>query len=445
MEFLKQINEQVGSFLWGGFLLYFLLIVGLFLTIGTKALQIRRLPAMFKETLGTLFRKQERKDGVTPFQAMSAALGGTIGTGNITGVATALTLGGAGAIFWMWVSAVFCMVIKFAEVTLAVHFREKNEQGEWSGGPMYYIKNGLGKRWLFLAVLFCFFGVAASFGIGGAAQVNSVSESAFHTFLLPKAVTGFVFMLLVGAVIFGGVKRLTVITSKLVPFMAIFYVIGAFIVIFCNAPRIPSAFTTIFSDAFRFEAGAAGAAGFTISNAIRYGVSRGIFTNEAGMGSAPIIHASAENTPVKQGYWGAFEVFADTIVVCTITALVILSSSFYGTAEKTGPALVQGAFREVFGSYGSWFLTVSLALFAFASIIGWSYYGTKCCEFLFKRKAAVLLYKAVFCVMLFISANTGLELIWGISDTLNGFMALPNLCAVILLSPVLYRLVKEEG
>ncbi|MDR1892067.1 MAG: sodium:alanine symporter family protein [Oscillospiraceae bacterium] len=472
IDIIEQINSKIHDAVWGVPTIIALITLGFYFSAGTGFLQIRQFPLMIKKTFGSLFTHKKRPGGISPFKAMSAALAGTIGTGNIVGVGTAIAAGGPGAVFWMWVSAFFGMMTKFAEVSLAVKYREKAADG-WRGGPMYYMVNGLSKWAKPLAVIFSVCCMFASFGIGNMAQVNAIGAGLSGSFGVNRLSTGIVTAALCMTVISGGVRRVTDFTGALVPFMSLLYLAGAFFVLFKNASAIHPAFLSIIKGGFSFTAAGGGALGYTAAQAMRYGVSRGVFTNEAGMGSAPIAHASADaRHPVEQGFWGAVEVFFDTILVCTVTALVILTSAAYQSGGE-GTILTTAAFSEALPAFGGQFVSVSVALFAFASIISWSLYGERACEFLFgnlrmnfadkKQKnlfakylchhsqftgkarfnAAVTLYRMAFFGALVLGAVTDVTLVWNISDTLNGLMALPNMLALVLLSPRVFALVKE--
>ena len=385
---------------------------------------------------------------------------GLVGTGNIAGVTGAIILGGPGAVFWMWISALFGMVTKFAEVTLAVKYRERNEKGDWCGGPMYYIKNGLGPKWKWLGVIFSVFGALAAFGIGNISQINSIASSvnsvavAFHENAkefdtIIGLITGVVIAIFVALVLLGGVKRIGQVTEKLVPGMAAIYIVCALVVVIANAGTIPGVFASIFQGAFNPSAVVGGAVGVTMKLAITKGVGRGVFSNEAGLGSAPIAHAAtSEKNPVKQGLYGIFEVFMDTIVICTLTSLVVLCSGAadgnYGNAAAAGVPTAVAGFATVFGDKaGSLILAVGLLLFATSTILGWALYGTRCAEFLFGSKI-IRPYQIIFCLVVVAGAVADLTLVWDISDTLNGLMSIPNLIALLLLSPVVIKVTKEH-
>ncbi len=420
-----------------------------------------------RNTLGKAFKKQSAGKGeVTPFQAMTTALAGTVGTGNIAGVTGAIFVGGPGAVFWLWISALVGMVTKYSEVVLAVKYRERNEQGDWVGGPMYYIKNGLGKNWVWLSFIFAFFGMIASFGIGNTTQVDSIATAigtavaAFggsadgNTTL--RIVIGVIVAIFTAVVIIGGIKRIGSVTERLVPFMAIVYILAALVVIFANIGQIGVVLSAIFKGAFTPQGIAGGALGIGIMTTIQKGIARGVFSNEAGLGSAPIAHAATSETdPAKQGIYGIFEVFMDSIVICTLTSLALLMGQAgqvgidgieWGVSH--GSEAVVTAFTGVFGGkISSIIIAVGLSLFALSTILSWSLYGSRCCEFLFGKKAAkvsTLIYKVLFCVVLVIGSTLGLDLVWTIGDALNGLMALPNLIALLLLSGTVIKITKEH-
>lgn len=455
LQIIETINSAVNDFIWGVPAMICIIGVGLYLSIRTHFLQIRKFPYAMKTTLGRIFRKREAADGaMTPFQAVCTALAATVGTGNIAGVAGAIVIGGPGAVFWMWVSAILGMCTKFSEVTLAIHFRETNKNGELVGGPMYYIKNGLGKNWQWLAVLFSAFGVLTVFGTGNATQVNTITtaiNSALLNFHIISAdsvsasnlIQGILLALLVGLVLLGGIKRIGRVTERLVPFMALFYIILALGVILLNAERVPHVFASIFSGAFTPGAVTGGAVGsFFLS--MKKGVSRGIFSNEAGLGTGSIAHACADtNKPVKQGLFGIFEVFTDTIVICTMTALVILCSDVpiaYG--EAAGAELTILGFTSTYGNWISVFTAIAMCCFAFSTIIGWGLYGARCIEFLFSSKV-IKPFMVAYSLVAILGATMDLGLVWSIADTFNGLMSIPNLIALFLLSGTVVKLTKE--
>ncbi len=464
MEAFTKIVTAVDDFAWGPIMLVLLVGTGLYLSIRSGFLQFSRFGYAMRNTLGKAFTKQTAGKGeVTPFQAMTTALAGTVGTGNIAGVTGAIFIGGPGAVFWLWVSALVGMVTKYSEVVLAVKYRERNEAGDWVGGPMYSIKNGLGKGWLWLAYVFAFFGMVASFGIGNTTQVDSIATaintaiSAFGGDGGSKALRiaiGLIVAIIVAVVIIGGIKRIGAVTEKLVPFMAVIYILAALVVVFGNIGQIGTVLGAIFKGAFSPRAIAGGALGVGIMTTIQKGIARGVFSNEAGLGSAPIAHAATSHSdPVKQGLYGIFEVFMDSIVICTLTALALLMglSGKLGIngiewGVNHGSEMVVTAFSSIFGGkVSSIIIAVGLSLFAFSTILSWSLYGARCCEFLFGKssKPATLVYKILFCVVLVIGSTLGLDLVWTIGDALNGLMALPNLIALLLLSGTVLKLTKE--
>ena len=452
---IEAVNSVVNNFIWGVPAMICIIGVGLYLSIRTRFLQIRKFPYAMKVTLGRMMKKKEASDGaLTPFQAVCTALAATVGTGNVAGVAGAIAIGGPGAVFWMWVSALLGMCTKFAEVTLAVHFRETNAQGDLVGGPMYYIKNGLDKKWHFLAYLFAAFGVLAVFGTGNATQVNTITtaiDSALSSFnVLPadavnivNLIIGVALAIIIALILIGGIKRIGNVTSKLVPFMAIMYIVLALGVIIFHIKSIPAVFASIIEGAFNPASVTGGVVG-SFFMSMKKGVSRGIFSNEAGLGTGSIAHACADTKkPVKQGFFGIFEVFVDTIIICTMTALVILCSGVpvnYG--EAAGAELTISGFTAVYGNWVSIFTAVAMCCFAFSTIIGWGLYGTRCIEFLFgsrSNKPFMVLYSLTAIV----GATMNLGLMWSIAETFNGLMVIPNLIAVFLLSGVVVKMTKE--
>ena len=455
LNIIESINSAVNDFIWGVPAMICIIGVGLYLSIRTRFLQIRKFPYAIKTTFGRIFRKKDASDGaITPFQAVCTALAATVGTGNIAGVAGAIAIGGPGAVFWMWVSAILGMCTKFSEVTLAVHFRETNENGELVGGPMYYIKNGLSKNWHFLAYLFAIFGALTVFGTGNATQVNTIT-TAINSALLNynvigqdsvktvNLVIGIVIAILVAMILLGGVKRIAQVTEKLVPFMALFYIILALGVVFLNIKNVPSVFASIFYGAFHPSAVTGGIVGsFFLS--MKKGVSRGIFSNEAGLGTGSIAHACADTQkPVKQGLFGIFEVFTDTILICTLTALVILCSGVsvnYGQAA--GAELTISGFTATYGNWVSIFTAIAMCCFAFSTIIGWGLYGARCVEFIFSSKV-IKIFMVVYSLVAILGATVDLGLLWSIAETFNGLMSIPNLIAVFLLSGTVVKLTKE--
>lgn len=455
LETIAAVNQAVNNFVWGVPAMVCIIGVGLLLSVRTGFLQIRKFPYAIKTTIGRMFRKKDASDGaMTPFQAVCTALAGTVGTGNIAGVAGAIAIGGPGAVFWMWCSALLGMCTKFAEVTLAVHYRERNAAGEWVGGPMYYIKNGLGRRWKWLAALFCIFAALAALGTGNAIQAGNI-VGAINTLVLTidpaftgtetlNLVVGIVLAVLAAIVLFGGVKRLGAVTEKLVPGMAVIYVVTCLSVVLFNADRLPSVFHDIFTGAFS-PGGVTGGAVGSMFVALSWGVKRGIFSNEAGLGTAPMAHATtSEKEPVKQAVYGIFEVF-NTIIICTLTGLTMLCSGIdlhFGTTGET--ALVSSALGTLFTPQGgALIIAVCLVLFAFSTILGWALYGSRCCEFLLGPKA-IKPYRVVYVLITVVGATTNLELVWSIADTLNGLMALPNLVALAALSGVVVKTTREH-
>ena len=429
-----------------------LIIVGIFLTVRTGGLQFRRFGYVMKSTVGSLFKRDlHKKDGgVSPFQAVTTALAGTIGTGSIAGLATALVLGGPGAVFWMWISALVGMVTKYSEIALALKYRERDESGAWRGGPMYYIRKGLGSRRL--AAAFAVFAMIACIGTGNTTQSNSISGVLYSSFDIPLWVTGAVLTVTVGAVIIGGVKRIASVNEKLVPFMAVFFILASIAALISGAERVPEAFGLIFREAFNFKAAFGGAAGYGILSAMRYGVARGVFSNEAGLGSAPIAHsASSTDDPAKQAMWGVFEVFITTIIICTMSALVVLTSDVYMNAfaagirpEVNGAALSCAAYGEALPYVGSFGVSIATVFFALSTILGWAYYGEVCAGYLFGRhsKTAVLVYRIVYVIFVFIGSVASIDTVWLIADCFNALMALPNLIALIALSGVVIEVTR---
>ena len=452
---VEAVNNVVNNFIWGVPAMICIIGVGLYLSIRTNFLQIRKFPYAMKVTLGRMMKKKEASDGaLTPFQAVCTALAATVGTGNVAGVAGAIAIGGPGAVFWMWISALLGMCTKFAEVTLAVHFRETNSQGDLVGGPMYYIKNGLGKKWHFLAYLFAAFGVLAVFGTGNATQVNTITasiDSALSSFnMLPadavsvvNLIIGVALAVIIALILIGGIKRIGNVASKLVPFMAIMYIVLALGVIFFHIQSVPAVFASIIKGAFNPASVTGGVVG-SFFMSMKKGVSRGIFSNEAGLGTGSIAHACADTKkPVKQGFFGIFEVFVDTIIICTMTALVILCSGVpvnYG--EAAGAELTISGFTAVYGNWVSIFTAVSMCCFAFSTVIGWGLYGTRCIEFLFGSRANKP-FMVLYSLTAIVGATMNLGLMWSIAETFNGLMVIPNLIAVFLLSGVVVKLTKE--
>ena len=453
LDKIEAVNQILNDFIWGVPAMVMILGAGLLLSIRTGFVQIRKFRDALSSTIGRMFEKNKAKEGaMTPFQAVCTALSATVGTGNIAGVAGAIAIGGPGTVFWMWCSALLGMCTKFAEVTLAVHFREKNDRGEYVGGPMYYIKNGLSHKWYFLAILYSLFGILTVFGTGNATQVNTI-VTAIDTALVGYGVVGnenlsvinlvigIICMILVGLVLFGGIKRIGKVTEKLVPFMALMYIILALGVILLNLPSVPGVFVSIIEGAFTPKAVTGGIVG-SLFISMKKGVSRGIFSNEAGLGTGSIAHACADNdSAVKQGLFGIFEVFADTIVICTLTALVILlggESIPYGMAA--GAELTIRGFTTTYGNWVSLFTACALCCFAFSTIIGWGLYGTRFIEFLCHSTRVTKPFQLAYAFVCIIGATADLGLLWNIADTFNGFMAIPNLIALFLLSGTVAKL-----
>ena len=462
LQTIAAVNQAVNNFIWGVPAMVCIIGVGLLLSVRTGFIQIRKFPYAIKTTIGRMFRKRDASDGaMTPFQAVCTALAATVGTGNIAGVAGAIAIGGPGAVFWMWCSALLGMCTKFSEVTLAVHFRERNANGELVGGPMYYIKNGLAKHWRWLAAIYALFGVLTVFGTGNATQVNTiitaidaalnqyavVSDKAMATVNL---VIGIVVAMLVALVLLGGVKRIGSVSEKLVPFMALTYVVLALGVVLLNLPRLPEVFTSIVAGAFNPAAFTGGAVG-SLFLSMQKGVSRGIFSNEAGLGTGSIAHACADTKkPVKQGVFGIFEVFADTIVICTLTALVILcSGTSVNYGQAAGAELTISGFTLTYGGWASLFTAVALCCFAFSTIIGWGLYGSRFLVFLCKSNKVARPFFVVYALVAILGATMDLGLLWSIADTFNGLMSIPNLIALLLLSGTVVQLTraffKSEG
>ncbi|MGM9607916.1 MAG: alanine/glycine:cation symporter family protein [Oscillospiraceae bacterium] len=461
LDIVTSVNGAVNSFAWGPIMLLLLVGTGVFLTIRTGCIQVRKFGYIMKNTVGSLFKKKDKDHGnnLSPFQAVTTALAGTVGTGNIAGVTGALFMGGPGAVFWMWVSAFFGMCTKYAEIALAMKFRATDEKGVHKGGPMYYIEKGLGKNWKWLAVIFAILGGLASFGIGNIAQSSEISgaivglagvtgEQQIKTVNL---IVGIVLAILVAVVILGGVKRIGQVTSYLVPFMAIFYILAGLVLIVMSIPQLPAAFGAIFKNAFSLRSVGSGIFGYVIMLAMKNGFARGVFSNEAGLGSAPIAHAaSSTDEPAEQAMWGVFEVFIDTIVICTITALAVILSGVLGTEGGLGSFASKGAaavaaFNTILpGTIGGIIIQISLLFFALSTILSWSYYGERCWGYLSRdNKVVNLIYKVIFILVCIVGATGSGELMWDISDTLNGLMAIPNLIALLLLSGVVAKITKE--
>ncbi|EMP54443.1 sodium/alanine symporter family protein [Marinobacter santoriniensis NKSG1] len=444
MEAIQHFFSSVNGLVWGPPMLVLILGVGLFLSIGLKLMPIRKLGAGFRLMwTGRKATGAEAEGEIPPFQALMTALSATVGTGNIAGVATAVFLGGPGALLWMWLTALVGMATKYSEAVLAVRFREVDERGDHVGGPMYYIRNGLGQKWAWLGILFAVFAAVAGFGIGNTVQANSVADVIEANFGVPHWVSGVVLMVLVGLVLIGGIRRIGHVASALVPLMAISYLVAGVVVLALNASEIPAALSLVFSHAFTPIAAQGGFAGAAVWAAIRFGVARGIFSNEAGLGSAPIAHAAAQTKdPINQGMVAMLGTFIDTIIICSITGLVIITSGTW-TQGVSGAELTSLAFAEALPGVGNYIVAIALAIFAFTTILGWSFYGERCIEFLFGVKAIVP-YRVAWILAIPVGATLKLGFVWLVADTLNAMMALPNLIALLLLSPVVFKLTREH-
>ena len=462
LETITNANGFVNGIVWGPAGLALLFCTGLIMSLRTGFFQFGHFGYWMKNTIGAIFTNKnitahtEKEDkAISQFQSLCTALAATIGTGNIVGVATAIISGGPGSIFWMWVMAVLGMMTNYSENVLGIFYRRKNAAGEWSGGAMYYLSDGLGgkkgckKLGRVLAVLFACFCVLASFGIGNMSQINSIAGNMNAAFQVPNLVTGILLMVLSALVILGGLKRVAAVTEKVVPVMALFYIVGALTVVLTHVTSIPAVFVSIFKSAFAMKAAGGGVLGYGVSRAITWGFKRGAFSNEAGLGSSVMVHSSSNvKEPVQQGMWGIFEVFADTIVVCTLTALVILTSGFvdldtgHMLTDVQGSALVGQAFSTVFGAFGPKFIAVAILLFAYSTVLGWSHYGTKAFEYLFGTRASRG-YQLVFVVMVVVGATMKLDLAWDLSDTFNGLMMVPNLIGVLSLSGTVAKITKN--
>lgn len=443
MDALIAYIGTINGIVWGPAMLALLAGTGLYLTLGLKLIPQRKLGFGFKMLWRG--RKSTAEGDISPFNALMTAMSATVGTGNIAGVATALFFGGPGALFWMWAIAVVGMATKFCEAALAVHFREKDALGHHVGGPMYYIKNGLGKNWKWLGVLFAIFGMLAGFGIGNTIQSNSVADALQSTFGIAPVITGIVIAVLVALVLIGGIKRIGEVAGKLVPIMALFYVGGGLIILITHAAELPEAFGLIFYHAFNPAAAAGGFAGATIWAAMRFGIARGVFSNEAGLGSAPIAHAAAKTSnPVRQGTVAMLGTFIDTIVICSITGLVIMVTGAWQSGEN-GASLSAHAFNlGLPGGWGQYIVSIGLAIFAFTTIIGWSFYGEKCTQFLFGEKSNIP-FRVIWVLAIPLGTLPIVDLgsLWLVADTLNALMAIPNLIALLLLSPVVFKLTRD--
>lgn len=437
MEFVSQLNALV----WGVPMLILLLGTGVYLTIGLQAMPIRKIGFGFRQLWQG--RAGLGNGEIPPFRALMTSLSATVGTGNIAGVATAIGIGGPGALFWMWMTALVGMATKYGEAVLAVHYREKDDKGAFVGGPMYYIRNGMGKKWAWLAVLFAVFCGLGGLGIGNTVQANSVADAMMQSFAIPELVTGLVLAVITALVVLGGIKRIASVAARLVPIMAIGYFVAALAVILANFSGIPQALLTIVQEAFTPTSAQGGFAGAAVWLAIRMGVARGIFSNEAGLGSAPIAHAAAQtDSPVRQGSVAMLGTFIDTIIICSLTGLAIVLTGVW-TGEPQGAAMTAAAFSEVFG-FGDKIVALAIAVFAFTTILGWSYYSERCMEFLFGTKI-LLPFRILWVIVIPIGAAVSLDNVWAVADTMNGLMAIPNLIALLVLSPVIFRLTREFG
>ena len=458
---VEKVNDAVNGFVWGWPALILLAFVGVLMTVLTRFFQISHIGHWFKNTIGAIFgdknvTKHTSDKSISQFQSLCTALAATVGTGNIAGVASAIATGGPGAVFWMWIIAFFGMMTNYSENVLGILYRIKNDKDEWSGGPMYYLKNGLGAKkgckqiGAILAVLFCCFCLLASFGIGNMTQVNTIATNMLDAFSIPKFVTGIAVLILVGLVVVGGLKRIAAVTEKIVPAMVIIYILGTIVICLMHISSMGAVFASIFKGAFGLKAVGGGIVGSGVKLAVQMGMKRGVFSNEAGLGSSVMVHSNSNvKEPVRQGMWGIFEVFADTIVVCTLTALSVLSSGFIDletgkvvdSVTNTG-SLVGQAFGATFGQIGTGFVAIALLLFAFSTVLGWSHYGTKAFEYLFGTKSTII-YKVIFVLAVFGGAVMGENLAWDLSDTFNGLMMIPNLIGVLVLSPLVYKCTKN--
>ena len=463
LDSVASINNAVNGVVWGVPALALLAFVGILMTVLTKVFQVTHFGHWMKKTIGAVFRDKQvtshtKDKSISQFQSLCTALAATVGTGNIVGVSGAILMGGPGAVFWMWIMAFLGMMTNYSENVLGIFYRRKNSKGEWSGGAMYYLRDGLGSKknckvlGFILAGLFSFFCLVASFGIGNMTQVNAISGNMMNVFGIPTWVTGLVIMVLVGLVVVGGLKRIAAVTEKIVPFMVILYMIGTITIFFLHIDQFGAVFKAIFKGAFGMQAATGGVVGYGIKLAIEWGMKRGVFSNEAGLGSSVMVHSNSNvKEPVKQGMWGIFEVFADTIVVCTLTAFAILSSGLINLqtgalteafSELTKNDLVATVFEQKFGVIGSGFIAVSIMLFAFSTVLGWSHYGTKACEYLLGEKYTIV-YRVLFVLLVFGGAVMGDNLAWDLADTFNGLMMIPNLIGVIVLSGTVAKITKN--
>ncbi|WP_339628895.1 sodium:alanine symporter family protein [uncultured Pseudomonas sp.] len=443
MEFLSSLVNQINGLVWGPPMLVMILGTGLFLMLRLKFMPLAKIGHGFKLMWQGRKKDDEESGEISPFQALMTCLAATVGTGNIAGVATAIFLGGPGALFWMWCTALVGMATKYCEVVLAVHYREKDERGEHVGGPMYAIKNGLGKKWLWLGTAFAIFGGFAGFGIGNMVQVNSMAHALETTFAIPLWATGLVTMVITGLVILGGIKRIGKVAAALVPFMCVAYIVASLVVLVVFSDAIPGAFELIFTHAFTPVAATGGFAGAAVMAAIRFGVARGIFSNEAGLGTAGIAQAAGTtNSPVRSGMIGMLGTFIDTIIICSMTGLAIICSGVW-TSGASGAALSAAAFESAMPGFGGALLSIALVVFAFTTILGWSYFGEKCWEFMVGTKA-IMPFRIVWVLAVPFGAIAQLDFAWLLADTLNGLMAIPNLLSLLLLSPVVVKLTRDH-
>lgn len=461
LNVVETVNNAVNGVVWGWPALILLAAVGVIMTVLTKFFQLSHIGYWFKNTIGAIVSdkhvtKHTKDKSISQFQSLCTALAATVGTGNIAGVASAIVVGGPGAVFWMWVIAFFGMMTNFSENVLGILYRVKNSKGEWAGGPMYYLRDGLGSRkgckqiGAVLAVLFSCFCLLASFGIGNMTQVNTIASNMRTAFNIPTYITGIIVMILAGLVIVGGLKRIAAVTEKIVPIMVILYLIGTIVICISHINQFGDVFSAIFRSAFGIKSAAGGVVGSGVALAIQMGMKRGVFSNEAGLGSSVMVHSNSNvKEPVRQGMWGIFEVFADTIVVCSLTAFAVLSSGLIDL--ETGKlvdetmesgSLVANAFGQTLGSVGTSFVAIALLLFAFSTVLGWSHYGTKACEYIFGTDST-LVYRIIFVIAVFGGAVMGANLAWDLSDTFNGMMMIPNLIGVLVLSPEVYKCTKN--
>ncbi len=465
LEVITKVNDFINGLVWGWPAIILLSVTGILMTILTMFFQLTHFGHWMKMTIGAIFKDRNvvghtKDKSISQFQSLCTALAATVGTGNIVGVAGAIMVGGPGAVFWMWLIAFFGMMTNYSENVLGIYYRRQNKRGEWSGGAMYYLKDGLGSKkgckqiGMVLAVLFSIFCFLASFGIGNMTQVNSISGNMYTVFGVPTWVTGIAVLIMGGLVIVGGLKRIAAVTEKIVPFMVVIYIVGSIVILITNISHVGAVFGAIFKGAFAITAAGGGIIGYGIKLAIEQGMKRGVFSNEAGLGSSVMVHSNSNvSEPVRQGMWGIFEVFADTIIVCTLTAFSVLSSGLidletgqalttYNGIELTSANIVSTVFSIHFGKAGAAFVAIAVMLFAFSTVLGWSHYGTKACEFLFGEKFTIV-YRVIFVAAIFGGAVMGDNLAWSLADTFNGLMMIPNLIGVLSLSPLVYKITKN--